>query len=113
MPEEYKHLDYEQTFVRVATILAGIAREREERARRNAETDARISRLAEGTGTGISKLAQGTDARNAELAQASRETQRALQEFIAHSRKRGAETTDKLNRLRELMDRRLRERDGR
>jgi hypothetical protein len=110
MPEEHKHPDYEQTFARVATILAGIAREREERARRNAETDARISRLAGGTDAGMGELFEATDARNAELAQ---ETQRALQEFIAHCRRRGAETTDKLNRLRELMDRRLRERDGR
>jgi len=34
---------------------------------------------------------------------------RALQQYIEEGRKRNAETTDKLNRLRDLMDRQQRE----
>ena len=80
MPEEHKHPDYEQTFARVATILDVIAQEQEEQTRRGAETDARIDKFVE-----------------------------ALQEYVAHSRERDDETTDKLNGLINLMDRHLRE----
>ena len=89
MEPTHRHPDYEQTFTRIATILDVIAQEQEDHIRRAAETDARLDKLA----------------------QAAQETQRELQEFIAHARERDDETTDKLNGLIQLMDRHVREHD--
>jgi 23S rRNA A2030 N6-methylase RlmJ len=88
MEPTHRHPAYEETLTRVATILDVIAQQ-EDHTRRAAETDARIDKLA----------------------QAAQETQRELQEFIAHARERDDETTDKLNGLIGLMDRHVREHD--
>lgn len=100
MPDTNNHTHplYEDTFKRIATILDVIAEEQQEQARQIAEQArwaAEQAREAAARGAAI-------DARIEALAA-------ALADYIEHGRIRDAETTDKLNGLIDLMDRRMRE----
>lgn len=85
--EPHNHAEYEQTFSRVATILERVV----ESIAGLAETLERANRVTE------------------EQGRRGLETQRQLEQLMAHAAERDAETTDKLNGLIDLMDRHLRE----
>jgi hypothetical protein len=92
--QPHNHPDYEETFRRIATVLDVIAQEQLEHQRAQALAGQRMDRAEALAGQRMDRV------------------EAALAAYIAHSRERDDETTDKLNGLIELMNRHLSEDHG-